>query len=140
MRKLITLVLALVLLGAATAAMADPAATVAAADTMSCFVGSNVPNPPYTPNYCELRLRNGARYSTAKFRVDFSPPVPPPGGFRVWWSHPSCDINLSTCSLPIGRMEWKTLTATVRICDEPINCTSGYSFDVSATALYDIER
>ena len=59
MSKLVTLVLALALLGAATAATAQ---------TMSCFVDTRA-NDPFTPTRC-FGVVFGARFTMAVFRVD----------------------------------------------------------------------
>jgi len=59
MRKLVTLVLALALWGASTAATAA---------TMSCFVDTPALDP-FTPKVCFGEVP-GAKYTTAVFRVD----------------------------------------------------------------------
>jgi hypothetical protein len=123
MRKLVTLGLALALLGASTAA---------AAATMSCFVDTPA-NDRFTPNRC-FGVVPGAKYTTAVFRVD--PPLPE--NFQVLWDgdrpDSPCNPDHSVCSVSIQAFLPKTVTATVLDLD---NFTW---FRVSATAWFEDGR
>jgi hypothetical protein len=119
MSKLVTLALALALLGASTAATAA---------TMSCFVDTPA-DDRFTPNRC-FGVVPGAKYTTAVFRVD----APLPENFEVVWSDSRCNPDHSVCSVPIQAFLPKTMKATVLDLD-----TSTF-FKVSATASFEDGR
>jgi hypothetical protein len=103
MSKLATLVLALALLGAATAATAD---------TMSCSVAGTNP-PVYTPDVCDA-FKPGISYAWAKFRVDPAPPLTIEQIALVQWtSAPHCNYTSYICSVLLNANVPKTMTATV---------------------------
>ena len=119
MRKLMILVLALVLLGASTAATAA---------TMSC----SLDGVDFTPKYC-FGMLPGAHYAKAVFRVD--PPLPE--NFEVRWRKVlkgneydvPCNAYSSVCTLSIQAFVPLTVIALVL---EQDNHTW---FEVSATAF-----
>jgi hypothetical protein len=116
MRKLVTLVLALALWGASTAATAA---------TMSCFVDTPALDP-FTPKVCFGEVP-GAKYTTAVFRVD--PPLPE--HFEVLWSDSRCNPDHSVCTVPIQAFRPKKMTATV------LDLDNSTFFRVSATAFFE---
>jgi len=114
MSKLVTLVLALALLGASTAATAA---------TMSCFVDTPA-NDPFTPNRC-FGVVPGRQFTTAVFRVDNLLP-----NAEVLWSDSRCDSSSATCAVTITAFVRKTMRATV------LNPDNTW-YKVSATALFE---
>jgi hypothetical protein len=119
MGKLATLIIALALLGVATAATAQTEQTALTGNTMSCFVDTPA-NDEFTPTVCSAVVN---RQSTkAVFRVDnFTP------GANVQWSDSRCVSGRETCTVTIRAYVQKTMRATVG--------TPGYR--VSASARYE---
>ena len=89
MSKLATLILALALLGAATAATAE---------TMSCFVDTAA-NDHFTPRECFGWWVPGRHFATAVFRVDNLLP-----NAEVLWSNSQCDSSSATCAVDYDRL------------------------------------